>query len=641
MSNPHYVKAAIAQTVLQLAPPLIQKSILDESAFRQEYGFSTEEVLTFGDPGFSIRSSELFDAVREALANIAEIEVTDIDGRTWKLRNEAGIGEPPKIVFSFEQQRLSFPNFALLSPDTDVRLRFLDWVTSDVNLPDNSRDTWRNILTERALKDDEFEPFHSDLRDTPVHWVRSIRNEISVGKCSISSLIPSSRRYFERLVGIYDGSTSIRDYAAGAGKNFIRQLSSWKPYEGYLFSLFLSSHAALTDEIDIQHLEQEDIVRAYDFLERSGDMISRLGAIEVGLRILPDNPKIEPVIIRLIQQIRDDDIDGTTSEFNLLSALFILVDGEIARTRLLSDEPPFYRRLASLSHAALIHRQIVNSGADYHFFRDWAFQHCGQRYFMQSFCDMRLAPRWNPNSGGASQMKAYFFSRIMISAQEYEKNIGDGELQGLIFGEHASIYSLSDFLGLHSPEPLEGNENSANVLPCEFFELIKEQLVTDNVGPSSFIALVNFGMAFHVDSAQAELAVKALRSSNYLLVNVRDKTEILCTLNGLAAVAATSRNSVLAGELRILLRKYRGDVPYSLSIEEELFVCLIAAASHSDLADWRNFVGDWLTELAFGELKDDEAKMLRSHLLCLCHSVPELWLSCGKADAALMAFCGR
>ena len=641
MSNPHYVKAAIAQTVLQLAPPLIQKSILGDSEFRQEYGFSTEEVLTFGDPGFSIRSSELFDAVREALASTAEIEVTDIDGRTWKLRNEAGIGEPPKIVFSFEQQRLSFPNFALLSLDTDVRLRFLDWVTSDVNLPANSRDTWRNILTERALKDDEFEPFHSDLRDTPIHLARSIRKEILSGKSSVPSLVPSSRRYFESLVGVYDGSTSIRDYAAGTGKRFMKQLSGWQPYEGYLFSLFLSSHAALTTEIDIQHLTKEDIVRAYDFIEKCGDILSRLGAIEVGLRILPDNPEIEPVIIRLIQQIRDDDIDGTTSEFNLFSALFILVDGELARTRSLSDEPPFYRRLASLSHAALIHRQIVNSGADYHFFRDWSFMNRGQQYLMQSFCDMRLAPRWNPNSGGASQMKAYFFSRIMISAQKYEKYIGDGELQDLIFGEHASIYSLSDFPGPYSPEPLEGNENSANVLPCELFELIKEQLATDNVGPSSFIALVNFAMAFHVDSGQAELAVKALRSSNYRLVNVRDKAQLLCTLNGLAAVAATSRNSVLAGELRILLRRYRGDVPYSLSIEEELFVCLIASASHSDLTDWRNFVGDWLAELAFGELKDDEAKTLRSHLLCLCHSVPELWLSCGKADAALMAFSGR
>ena len=636
MSNISYTKSAMAQAALEFTSPLIRESLLEESEFRQEYGFSTEEVLTFGDPGFSIRSSELFDAVREALASTAEIEVTDIAGRTWKLRNEAGIGELPKIAFSFENQRLSFPNFALLSPDTDVRLRFLDWVTSDVNLPANSRDTWRNIFIERALKDDEFEPFHSELRDTPVHWVRSIRNEISAGKCSISSLIPSSRRYFERLVGIYDGSASIRDYAAGAGKNFIKELSAWKSYEGYLFSLFLSSHAALTTEIDIEHFEQEDIVRAYDFIERSGDMISRLGAIEVGFRILPENPEIEPFIIRLIEKIRDDDIDGTTSEFNLLSALFILVDGELARIRSLSDEPPFYRRLASLSHAALIHRQIVNSGADYHFFRDWAFMNRGQQYLMQSLCDMRLEPRWKPSFGVSSQVKAYFLGRIMIAAEKFEANIGTNKLHDFIFDGDKDLVLPSAYAG-----PLEGDEASANVLPPELSETIEAQLNTDDVGPSAFIPLINSAMIFRVGSHQAKCAIRALKLSNYRIVDVQNKSQLLNTIHGLAMVAAIARNSVLADELRIFMRKYRNGVQYCFNIQEELTICLIAAASHSDLTDWINFVGDWLTELAFGELKDDEAKTLRSHLLCLCHSVPELWLSCGKADAALMAFSGR
>ena len=641
MSNTPYVKAAIAQTVLQLAPPLIRESILGDSEFKQEYGFTTEDVFTFGDPGFSIRASELFDAVREALASTAEIEVTDIDGRAWKLRNEIGTGEPPKIVFSFEKQQLSLPNFALLSPDTDVRLRFLDWVASDVNLPANSRDTWRNILIERALKDDEFEPFHSELRDTPVHWVRSIRNEILAGKSSISSLVPSSRRYFERLVGIYDGSASIRDYAAGTGKRIIKQLSAWKPYEGYLFSLFLSSHAALTTEIDIEHLEQEDIVRAYNFIERYGDILSKLGAIEVGLRILPDNPEIEPFIVRLIEQIRDDDTDGATSEFNLFSALFILVDGELSRTRLLSAEPPFYRRLASLSHAALIHRQILNSGAGYDSFRDWALVNRSQQYLMQSLCDMRLEPRWAPNYGAASQMKANFFGRIIAAATNFKENIFGSELHDLVFTERDSLYSLSEFPGLYLPGPLEGDEAAANVLPSELSEAIEAQLNTDDIGASSFIALVNSAMIFQIDSRQAEWAAKALDISNHRLANVQDKSQLLGILNGLATVATVARNPALADELRILMRNYRSDARYGFTIEEELTICLVAAPSRTDLTDWGNFVGAWLTELAFGELKDSDGDTLRSHLKCLCHSVPELWLSCGKADAALVAFCGR
>lgn len=96
----------------------------------------------------------------------------------------------------------------------------------------------------------------------------------------------------------------------------------------------------MTAEISVEHLGNEDLVRAFDFLEKHGDRISQLGAIEIGLRLLPERPEIEPLIIRLIEQIRDDDVDGSASEFKLLSALFLLVDGELSRTRLLSGAPP-------------------------------------------------------------------------------------------------------------------------------------------------------------------------------------------------------------------------------------------------------------------------------------------------------------
>ena len=409
-------------------------------------------VLSFTNSDFSIWRSELFNAVRKVLASTAKLEVTDIDGCIWKMKKVVENEELPKIVLSSGERRLFLNDLVVLSPDPNIRLRFLDRVVSDLNLPLGSQNIWCNILTKRALRDNEVEAFHSDLSDTPVYLTQSIRKEILPGKKSgVSSLIPSSRRYFERLVGIYDGSASIRDYAKGAGKQLFKQLSAWQPYEGYLFSLVLSSHSALTTEIDVECLEQKDIVRAYDFIEKYGDILSRLGAIEVGLRILPENPEIEPFIIRLIQQVRDDDIDGERSEFKLFSALFILVDGELSRTRLLAAEPPFYRRLASLSQAALIHRQILNSGADYNSFRNWALANRSHQYLMQSLCDMRLEPRWTPNYGAASQMKANFFSRIIVAATNFNENIRGSKIHDIVFTEDNSLYSLGEFPGLYLP----------------------------------------------------------------------------------------------------------------------------------------------------------------------------------------------
>ena len=52
-------------------------------------------------------------------------------------------------------------------------------------------------------------------------------------------------------------------------------------------------------------------------------------------------------------------------------------------------------------------------------------------------------------------------------------------------------------------------------------------------------------------------------------------------------------------------------------------------------------MGDFLNELAFSELEEKEGEILHSHLSVLLHCVPELWVSCAKADAALKAWCFR
>ena len=632
----------MAGAALELVPPLIRKSLLNDQSFRKEHGFKTEAMIAFGTSGVSVQRSELFDAVRTVLAGEGPAELTDAEDRTWNLTNDAREGELPNLVLSSDQQRLVLPDFSVLSGDASTRIRSLQESASDVNLPLSALEDWRSILEERALEDDEVDTFHSDICDTPVHVERTILSEITAGESRVSSLVPNSRRYFERLVGAYDGSGSIRDYAVGTGHEVFGQLTEWRPYEGFLFSLLLSSHSALTAEINTDHLDQEDLEKAFDFLENHGDTLSRLGALEVGLRILPDRPEVEPFLLRLVHLIRDDDVEGEASEFKLFSALFVLVDGELARTRLLAEEPPFYRRLASLAQAALIHRQLVQCGIDYQRFSDWAVSNRGEHYYMQALADMRAEPRWSPDLAAAPQMQADFFGRIMIVGHNCQANLGEGELRGTILGDgEQSLIKLYEFPRPYLPGPLEGAEDSTNALPDDLARIIEKELDTEEVEASSFIALVNSAMIFRITSGHAELAAKALRLGNYTLANLEEKSQLVGILNGLAKVAAVSRNLELADELRILVRRYRRDSQYGLTAEEAMRMCLVASAAREDLMEWRGFAGEWLTELAFGDLEGNEGEVLHSHILALLHSVPELWVSCARADAALQAWCFR
>ena len=641
-NNTPYEKATIASAAFELVPPHIRKSLLNEQNFRNEYGLKIEAMIVFGSSGVSVQRSELFNAVRTVLASKAPAELTDDEDRIWSLTNDALEDELPNLIISFGQQRLVLPNFSILSEISSTRIRSFEKSASDVNLPLKTQEKWRSILEARPLEDDEVDIFHRDICDTPVHVKRTISDEITAGRSGVSSLVPNSRQYFERLVGAYDGSASIRDYAVGAGREVFRQLTEWMPYEGFLFSLLLSSHSALTAEINVDHLLPEELAKAFDYLEKRGDMLSRLGAFEVGLRILSDRPEVEPFLLRLVQRIRDDNAKGKASEFELFSALFVLVDSELTRTRLLPEEPPFYRRLASLAQAALIHRQLVQCGIDYDHFSQWAFSNRGEHFYMQSLADMRIEPRWSPDMAAAPRLQADFFGRIMIAGNCCQENLGDGELRDTIIGDgEQSLIKLYEFPLTYLPGPLEGAEDSPETLPEDLARVIEEQLDSDEVEATSFIALVNSAMIFRITSGHAELAAKALRLGNYTLANLEDKHQLLAILNGLATAAAVSRNQSLADELRILVRRYRRDSQYGFSIEEAIRISLVASAAREDLLEWRGFVGDWLTELAFGELERNEGEILHAHLVALLHSVPELWVSCARADAALQAWCSR
>jgi hypothetical protein len=642
VNNTRRERAIMFDTILKFVPPLIRQSLLDEHSFRIKYGITTDTIVLFGKSGFTVKSSILFDAVRTVVSGDGSVELNDDENRIWNLTlavTEKGL---PELILSSDQQRLVIHDFSVLLRDASLRIRSLEEYASDLNMPLSSQEKWRSILQERALEDDEVDTFHSDIHDTPIHVGRVIHNQIRTGKSDVLSLVPNSRRYFERLVGAYDGSSSIRDYAVSKGREVFGQLTEWRPYEGFLFSLLLSSHSALAAEINTDLLNKAELEKAFDYLVRSGDPLSRLGAFEVGLRILPERPEVEPFLLRLLQRIRDDEPDGKASEFKLFSALFVLVDGELARTRLMVDKPPFYRRLASLAHASLIQRQLVQSGIDYEHFTEWALSNRIEQFYMQSFADMRSEPKWNPHFTAPIQLQADFIGRIIIAGNCYQANLSEGELRNIFLAKEAkSLVEQCGFLRPFLPGPLEGVEDGSTVLPDELSRIIEEHFYNDEVEAASFLVLVNSAMVCGVSADHIALAVNALRLANYRLSNLQNKNTLLAVLEGLATVAAIYRNQELADQLLILVRRYRHDSQYVLTVEEAFVVLIVAAAARKDLLGWRCFVGDFLNELAFSELEEKEGEILHSHLSVLLHCVPELWVSCAKADAALKAWCFR
>ena len=188
--------------------------------------------------------------------------------------------------------------------------------------------------------------------------------------------------------------------------------------------------------------------------------------------------------------------------------------------------------------------------------------------------------------------------------------------------------------------PLEGGENVSDTIPPFVLEEIEAQFRAEGKGLPPFVPLIRFGPLLPFESVLAELAADALKRGNQRLDDINDRSQRLTVQTGLASVAAVTRSRALADELRILVRQYRRDAQHALTVGEAMRVCLAAAASRSELKDWREYVGGCLTELAFSELEEKDVGVLQMHLQFLCHVDPGLWAFCSRADAALKALMG-
>jgi len=465
-----------------------------------------------------------------------------------------------RIVLSQGVRRLFLPDFSVFSSDQNERLVRFDLEAVEVNLPSQVLTHWREILSSRPLADDELDMLNTEIKETPIRVSALVRSELENGTSSFSSLVPRSVQYFDRLVGECQQSLSIAEYAPVGAAKHIKQLMSWRPYDGLLLALLLSSHSLNSNEISIDQFKDGDLIQAYEWLQKHGDRVSQVGAVEIGLSILDKRPEIEPYIKNIIEQLRDDNTDDDGGRLKLLSALIVLVEGELSRTKILQEKPPFWRRLASIAQASLIEREIIRVGIDFADFSKWAMQSRGLQFYIQTMCDLRREPRWHPDFVSSNQLKAEFIGRIVNAAQLYAPKLETSTLQDLLLKDGPqSLRSQLKFPYPFLPGPLEGAVESQNEPPEEVVKEIEEQLNKEVLQPESFIALVNSALIFRINSHHAQLATKALRSAKHQIKQKTDKELLSSVLRGIATVAAVTRSADLSDELIILIRRCRNN----------------------------------------------------------------------------------
>ena len=641
MSDEALLQRAIAIELSTMFPPMVRESLLESSEFRHKFDIQLDAEISFGDTGLKFRRSVFYKAVRQLYERSSTVVSIDrSDGAACALKFEV---RDDKEVLAVEDHgnTIILPPFAMLSPDGGVRLNEFEREVAANNLFGDEITRWRDVIQKAPLSDDEVDEVYDEFRRTPVFVAQAIRNDILGGTTEPSALVPRSFAYYERLIGPLASARTIEEFERQFTAHLIRLLN-WDFKRGFAQCLLSCARPSLSALVRLERFDSQSVEEVFNWLAVRGGRFSQIAGFEIGMRAVPQFPQLVAPLTKMATQVRDDDPADTRGRLRLTSSLVVFVDGELSRIACMRGVPPFWRRLAAIAQASLIERELLRANVEVAEFSTWAVSARSQSFYMQTFADLRREPRWLPDFVNADRLKYEFVSRALIVGDEQEDRISSTELKALVsrdVPEGLSAQIPHPLLGV-MPGPLEGGTIPPSDLPPAIVQDLRSP--TGETVPATFFAgLVNSAFVYRIERDHAVLAAEALRKVGYRL-RLDPETDItFSVLAGLAMAAATSRSKELAEAVRVLCRVLRKRPDVTIEPDAQMRIGLIAAAANSDLNDWAEAVGQWFTELSYENIDDETASTIQRHLKELCRIVPELWRSCGKADAAFAAVAQR
>jgi hypothetical protein len=167
---------------------------------------------------------------------------------------------------------------------------------------------------------------------------------------------------------------------------------------------------------------------------------------------------------------------------------------------------------------------------------------------------------------------------------------------------------------------------------------IREALQSGELTRAAITGLLNSAALFRTPLEFTKLLANNIRGANYHFPGSTTSLEASAVLVGVARLCALTRDTELADALRVLARVSRSRFGRQITSHLLVEVCLTAAAAHSEFAPWSKLVGEWLCELAMGDLSRGEAVSLQREIRELCALEPSLWAACGRGEAACTAW---
>ncbi len=600
--------------LVNLFPGLIVGEILSDKEFCYECHISTDVEYSFGGNDSKFSREKLYTAVRTALnSNEKETQLADRDLKIWKLVIRF---EDCAVELFHGDAILRLDLFWPLITSRESRVqRFKDMASARM-LNSNEIEKYENLLNHDSISDELAWEVVTDLENTPAFIEEKLNYEFKNNYPSMSTMVPQSLKYYERLIGKYHDSRDIVSYAQ---QEFRSHLESFEVMALERITI-LSSHRAISSQIVDLITDDESFQQFASSAIETRAPIALIAILEMGLEKFIESS--EKILREVFQTICSADF---TVNLGHLNSLIIFVDGELARSKLFRSAPPFYRRLASYTQASLILRAAVESEVDLIDIDAWAREQRGIFFYSQNLIDMRLEPRWLPDYQTPEQLGYELFGRIHHRVQAGEGHPFSKYLEDEL--TNASAIKFSSFFS----GPLEGNllvGGLGSSLPSSVEEKLKI-----SASAESLLYLAQTSLYWRIDQKYIDSAVAILKEEKYQIHDIENKDSIMSVIKGLSNLASSYRSEEMAEAVFILTRVYRGHIDVNARPDFMLLIGLIAAAAYENLEEWADYIARWFTDLAYLSMEKNTIVLFTTYLEHLCVLEPYLNSTCGKALA--------
>lgn len=639
MTNEEAIRRMLLQEMLTYLPESLRSEILIDDDILEGVGMRADShvVLEKGPEKVTCSRHRLFSSIRSALADRnVSVRLETIDGGMAEVSINEIEGIMYAVITCGEVRFELFYAFSL-SEVVNERLDGMRILQRKLCLDPVSINGWRDKLSVAPLTDRECEEMYEALVQCPTVWEEKISRVFQYQDITTIAMVPDNQNYYGHLAGVWKRTSSAEEFIRN---DLAARLDSYfeaKAGDALKRVFGLATHSLVSELVEERHLSQCDLEDSYSWILEFGDIISLIGAVEIGLRVLPEHRNLEPFIQKIVSSLIAQ--GGINDGWNRFANLFVVVDGQLSRRKTLAQLNPFMRRHAAIVQAGYLDRVLKGCGIRLEGFdKEFQTTHMLQ-FYAQSLVDLREEPYWRPEYARPEDWKAEIYGRLYIALHTYEANIKDPLLRAFCFDEDRGVPEYLNGLNLFRPGPLEGGGEAIRAMAVEEISELLSAIEVDPIPLDKLEELARFSDFYKFDVLHSERLARWFSRAGYRVGDEGNKEDYRGILWGLARMAAKTKCPALAESIAILSRIRRRSPVTDGRLDTEAGLAFVAAAAHESNQEWAKFVAGWLQELAVGNIKVREGELTIGLLKTIGAIEPILWRHCGHAYASLRAIC--